>query len=110
MKVNTQTGLIQHRETKMRDACISVHLVVGMSATVGQGETTSVNYVRCSFHCFDGKDVVRTRMTVHCILFRLCKTFNAVMLRTSIVPSLRYMRLGVVNAVAGGQRPPSRKL
>ena len=111
MKVNTQTGLIQHREAKMRDACVSsVHLVVGMSSTVGKGDTISVNYVRCSFHCFGGKDVVRTRMTVHCILFRLCKTFSAVMLRTSIVPSLRYMRLVVVNAVADGQGPPSRKL
>ena len=79
MKVNTQTGLIQHREAKMRNACISsVHLVVGKSSTVGQRDTTiSVNYVRCSFHRFDGKDVDRTRMTVHCILFRLCKTFNA---------------------------------
>ena len=112
MKVNTQTGLIQHREAKMRNACISsVHLVVGKSSTVGQRDTTiSVNYVRCSFHRFDGKDVDRTRMTVHCILFRLCKTFNAVMLMTSIVSSLRYMWLGVVNAVAGKQRPPPRKL
>ena len=79
MKVNTQTGLIQHREANMRDACISVHLVVGMSATLTKGETTSVNYVRYSFHCFY---VVRTRMTAFCLYY-------VSRLMTSIVPSLR---------------------
>jgi len=50
VKADTRTGLMRHRETLMRDACISdFQPVVGMSATVRQRDTTYANSVRCFF-------------------------------------------------------------
>ena len=50
-KVDTQTGLITHRETSARDVCICVvyPTIVGMSETAAKGNTTYANCVRRFF-------------------------------------------------------------
>ena len=54
-KVDTQTGLMEHREASSRDVCISVvhPTIVGMSETAAKGNTTYANCVRRFFRCFD---------------------------------------------------------